>query len=161
MNESTHTHQPPTTDSALPAESLTRRTVGWRTALALGVLVVGVFLLGYVPASLRAANLARARDAAVAELRLAGVQSSLASAAIDARRGEYEAARQAAARFFSGLSDAVNGAVNTPWSLEQREALRPLLDQRDEVITLLARGDPASAERLTELYQAFRQSAAP
>jgi hypothetical protein len=42
----------------------------------------------------------------------------------------------------------------------QRDALRPLLTQRDELITLLARGDPAAAPRLADMYAAFRKATA-
>jgi hypothetical protein len=41
---------------------------------------------------------------------------------------------------------------------EQREALEAILSQRDETITLLARGDPAAASRLSELYFSFMKS---
>lgn len=163
MNESTDTHPEPMPEAAAPgASALTHRLVSWRTALAVGLLVVGVFLIGYLPATLRVSNLERDRDAALAELRLARVQLSLASAAIDARRGEYEAARVAAVAFFTSLSDELSGRdAGAGLSLEQREALQPLLEQRDELITLLARGDPASAERMATLYHTYRQSATP
>ena len=36
------------------------------------------------------------------------------------------------------------------------EAAAPLLERRDEIITLLARSDPASAERLSGLYVSYR-----
>ncbi|MGH9943923.1 MAG: hypothetical protein ACRD9R_16380, partial [Pyrinomonadaceae bacterium] len=41
---------------------------------------------------------------------------------------------------------------------QQRDALQPLLAQRDEVITLLARSDPAAADRLADLYTAYRKT---
>ncbi len=161
MNETTQTQPaapaPATTGEDAPLAS---RTYGWRTVLVLGLVVIGMFLLGYIPATIRVSALEQARDAALIEIRRANLQLNLASAAIDARRGEYEAARIAAATFYTGLSAEVNAVGITSWSAEQREAMRPLLDQRDELITLLARGDPASAERLAELYHAFRQSTA-
>jgi hypothetical protein len=40
----------------------------------------------------------------------------------------------------------------------QRNELAPLLGSRDEIITLLARNDPASAERLSNLYIAVRKA---
>jgi hypothetical protein len=36
--------------------------------------------------------------------------------------------------------------------------VQPLLAGRDEIITLLARSDPASADRLSELYVAYRKA---
>ena len=115
-----------------------------------------IFLAGFVPMWLQAGARLQERDTAQRELRLVQVQVSLASATIDARRGEYEPARQAAAAFFKALteeSDLGKGSVLTP---QHHEALQPLTLQRDEIITLLARGDPASAERLANLYVAYR-----
>jgi hypothetical protein len=40
----------------------------------------------------------------------------------------------------------------------QRERVRPLLTRRDEIITLLARSDPAAADRLSDLYVSYRQA---
>jgi hypothetical protein len=42
-------------------------------------------------------------------------------------------------------------------SQQQRDALLPLLAPRDELITLLARSDPASADRLSNLYVVVRK----
>jgi len=36
-----------------------------------------------------------------------------------------------------------------------------LLAERDDLITLLARGDPASAERLANAYASFRKTVSP
>lgn len=41
----------------------------------------------------------------------------------------------------------------------QREAAAPPFALRDEIITLLARSDPASADRLSDLYVAHRKLA--
>jgi hypothetical protein len=38
----------------------------------------------------------------------------------------------------------------------QKENLKPLLNERDDLITLLARSDPASADRLAQLYVSFK-----
>jgi hypothetical protein len=38
----------------------------------------------------------------------------------------------------------------------QKESLKPLLNERDDLITLLARSDPASADRLAQLYVSFK-----
>src|SRR5258705_626751 len=73
-----------------------------RFLLYAAVLLV-VFLLGLVPMWMTARGHARERDAAQAALRISTLQNTLASAAIDARRGEYEPARQAASAFFTNL----------------------------------------------------------
>ncbi|MCC6330248.1 MAG: hypothetical protein IT174_17200 [Acidobacteria bacterium] len=45
-------------------------------------------------------------------------------------------------------------------SAEERSQMPPLLSGRDEIITLLSRNDPAAAERLSNLYVAYRAATA-
>lgn len=115
------------------------------------------FLLGFVPMWMQARTRTSERDAAHQTLRLTQLESTLASAAIQSRRGEYEPAREAASTFYTNLTaemDRVPSGFTTP----QREHLRSLLAERDQMITLLARSDPAVADRLTDAYVAFRQA---
>ncbi|HSE33305.1 MAG TPA: hypothetical protein VLA93_17165 [Pyrinomonadaceae bacterium] len=142
-------------------EPVTHQTVAprplmQRLMIYAGVLVI-VFLLGLVPMWLKA----RAATSSLAEtehqLILAKMQNNIASAAIDARRGEYEPARQAASQFFTSLSAELDKADGSTLTQVQRQGIQPLLAGRDEVITLLARSDPASADRLTDLYVAYRK----
>jgi hypothetical protein len=122
-----------------------------------GVLLV-VFLLGLIPMWLQArasaANLADAER----RLTLAGMQDNLASAAIDVRRGDYEPARQAVSRFFTSLRAEIDKGDTSYFTQAQRAGVQPLFAGRDEVITLLARSDPASADRLSDLYVAYRKA---
>ena len=129
----------------------TLKRVGIYLAAALAI-----FLLGLTPMWLKARGAAAQRDAARRELRLSQSQVMLASAAIDARRGEYETARQTASDFFTALRTELDAGRESPLTARQREATAPLLERRDEIITLLARGDPASAERLSDLYVTYR-----
>jgi hypothetical protein len=41
----------------------------------------------------------------------------------------------------------------------QQSTLRSILDTRDDAITLLARSDPASVDRLVEFYHKYRLAA--
>lgn len=121
------------------------------------VLLV-VFLLGFVPMWLQArASAGRLADSE-RRLTLVGMQANLASAAIDARRGDYEPARQAASQFFTTLRAEIDGGDTLGFTQAQRAAAQPLLAGRDEIITLLARSDPASADRLVDLYVAYRKA---
>lgn len=122
-------------------------------ALVLG----GVFLLGFVPMWLSARGRAGERDVARQSLRVSQIQNRIASATIDARRGEYEAARQAASDFFTTLRAEVDREGTSAFTSPERNDLQSVLAERDEVITLLARSDTAAAERLTNLYLAYRQ----
>ena len=130
-----------------------------RLIIYAAVLLV-VFLAGLVPMWWKSRTYAHERDAAQASLRLSNLQNSLANAAIDARRGEYETARQAASDFFTNLGTEVARERDSALNETQRNGLRTMFDGRDDTITLLARSDPASAERLLDLYTKYRQMTA-
>ncbi|HEX8556894.1 MAG TPA: hypothetical protein VF668_02270 [Pyrinomonadaceae bacterium] len=120
------------------------------------VAALVVFLLGLTPMWLKAREAEAQRDAARRVLRLSRTQGTLASAVIDARRGEYETARQTASDFFTALRVEIDAGEDSPLGARQREAAAPLLGRRDQVITLLARGDPAAAESLSDIYVSYR-----
>ena len=120
-----------------------------------GLLVI--FLLGFVPVWLKARHCASSLVEADHQLTLVRMQNNLASAVIDARRGDYEPARQAASQFFTFIRAEIDKGDASAFTQAQRQGLQPLFAGRDEVITLLARSDPASADRLTDLYVAYRK----
>ena len=126
-----------------------------RVGVYLAVALV-VFLLGLVPMWLKARDAASQRDAARRELRLSRTQGALASAVIDARRGEYETARQTVSDFFTTLRGELDAGEDSPLDARQRDSVAPLIRERDDIITLLARSDPASADRLSDLYVSYR-----
>lgn len=128
-----------------------------RVGLYAALLLIA-FLLGLVPMWLRARARAAERDTAQAALRVSTLQNTLASAAIDARRGEYEPARQAASEFFTNLGTEMARGPDSVFNETQRNNLRAMFDARDDTITLLARGDPAAADRLVDLYNKYRQA---
>jgi hypothetical protein len=130
-----------------------------RRWIVYAALLLLAFLLGLVPMWLRARERGRELEAARRELRVSRAQNALANAAVDARRGEYEPARRAASEFFTRLRDEMERGPDSAFTRDQVNGLRPLFDARDDTITLLARGDPASAERLAELYNSYRQAA--
>lgn len=127
-----------------------------RIGIYSGVLLF-VFLLGLVPMWLKAGERASSLAAAQRQTRLLQMQNALASAAIDARRAEYEPARQAASNFFTSLSAEVERMSDSALTQPQREKLTSLFTERDTLITLLARNDPASADRLSDLYVSYRK----
>lgn len=122
-----------------------------------GVLLV-VFLLGFVPMWLRARAATSSLVETERQLTLVRMQSSLASASIDARRGDYEPARQAVSQFFTSLRAEIDKGDSSSYTEAQRAGMQPLFAGRDELITLLARSDPASADRLTDLFVAYRKT---
>jgi hypothetical protein len=121
-----------------------------------GVLLV-IFALGFVPMWLKARAVTRNLVVAEHQLILVRMQSNLASAVIDARRGDYEPARQAASQFFTSLRVEIDKGDTSDFTKAQREGMQPVFAGRDELITLLARSDPASADRLSDLFVAYRK----
>ncbi len=121
-----------------------------------GAIALVAFLLGFLPAWLSARGYENERDAAVKTLRPSVLQNTLATATINARRGEFEQARQQTSDFFTDLR-AEFDREETAFSPQQGEAVQKILAQRDETITQLARNDAAAVDRLTDLYFAFMQ----
>jgi hypothetical protein len=121
-----------------------------------GVLFI-VFLIGFAPMWLKARGYSSELATARHELGLVRLQNTLASATIDARRGDYEPARQATSNFFTSLRSEADKGSDSTLTDSQKQSLQPLFGGRDEIITLLARSDPASADRLSDLYTAYRK----
>ncbi len=140
------------------SEDLQRKPItsssGIRRYIIYAVVLLVVFLLGFMPMWLKARSAASSLTETEHQLVLCKMQSDLASAVIDARRGDYEPARQAVSRFFTSLSAERDSSNYTE---AQRNSLQPLFAGRDELITLLARNDPASADRLSDMFVAYRK----
>lgn len=128
-----------------------------RILIYAAVLLI-VFLIGFVPMWLKARGSAAELATAQRELSLARLQNTLASATIDARRGEYEPARLAASNFFTSLRVEADKATGSILTESQKQNIQALFAGRDEVITLLARSDPASGDRLADLYESYRKA---
>lgn len=133
-----------------------RTSPGRRIGVYAGVLLV-VFLLGLVPMWIKSRGYASSLADAEQQLTLVRLQNNLSSAALDARRGDYEPARQAASQFFTALRAEADKEGASALTQAQREGVEPLFAQRDELITLLARSDPAAADRLSDLYASYRK----
>lgn len=112
-------------------------------------------LLGLVPAGIGWYRVRGERNTLQQQLRWANLELDLAAAAVLARHGDYAGARDAASRFFSDAQVELDtrGDTLTPG---HRAHLQSVLVERDAIITLLARGDPAGAERATTMYVAYR-----
>ncbi|HZG53409.1 MAG TPA: hypothetical protein VEZ40_14860 [Pyrinomonadaceae bacterium] len=120
-------------------------------------LMLVAFLVGFVPMWLKARESGRNLAATERTLSVARLQNALASAALDARRGEHEPARQAASQFYTSLQAEIGKGDDSSLTPAQREAAQGLFAGRDEIITLLARGDPAAADRLADVYASYRK----
>ena len=129
--------------------------IPWKRVALYASISLGFFLLGFVPAWFKAARAIEQRDAAQRAVRLGQLQQTLAAAVIDVQRGQYEPARQLTSDFYTNLRRQVDGDDGSLFTPSQRESLRSLLAQRDEVITLLARSDPAATDRLFNVYATY------
>lgn len=121
----------------------------------LGIYAVGLlvaFLLGLIPMWMTARERGQQRDMAQRALQLSQLQNAIAFATISARHGDYEPARQKASDFFSSVHTEIDKGNQSFFTQSQREKISLLIAPRDEFITLLARSDPTSADRLAELY---------
>lgn len=154
MNESKETANSKLKTSSEGVE----RSIRARRNAIYASIVVAAFLLGLVPMWLTASERGKDLDKAQADLRVSRLQNLLANAAVDARRGEYEPARQSVSEFYTRLREEIELGTTSAFSEAQREPLRSLLDNRDDSVTLLARSDAASGERLAEAYIVFRHS---
>lgn len=121
-------------------------------------VVFAAFLLGFLPMWLAARTRGNERDSAQQALRLTQIENALAAATIQARRGDYEPARTAASTFYTNLRAELDRA-DSGFAVPSRDALQAVLAERDQMITLLARSDPAVAERLANTYISYRQTA--
>jgi hypothetical protein len=122
------------------------------------IVLLAVFLAGLVPMWLRSARLEGELEFKQRQLRIDELQIALADAALDARQGHYEPARQRLGKFYAELTEEFSRGIASSLPTDAASRLRPLLDVRDDLITLLARGDPASAERLAGAYASFRET---
>ena len=140
------------------ADSFPRKSRTVQRFATLATVAFAAALLVFVPMWLTGRACENERDAAQRALRLGRIENSLAAAAIQARRGDYEPARDAASGFFTSLRaelDRADPALPAATATE----LRGLLSDRDQIITLLARSDEAAAERLSSMYVAYRRAA--
>lgn len=132
--------------------------IPWRRIAFYVVLAVGFFLMGLIPMALRARQYAEEREVAQHEVRLKQMETQLAAAVINSARGEYEPARQTASDFFTSLRSQIDRGAESDLSSFQRDRLTALLPQRDELITLLARSDPAAVSRLSDIYVTYQKA---
>ena len=135
----------------VPAPSSTRS----KQLKMYGICFLAGLLLGLIPVGIRLLQTQGERDALQQRLQIANLELNLASAALMARHGDYTAARDAASQFFNDARQAVDAGDDTLTSA-QLTSLKSALAERDALITLLARGDAAGAERSTTMYVAHR-----
>ncbi|HVE72143.1 MAG TPA: hypothetical protein VNI54_12305 [Thermoanaerobaculia bacterium] len=115
------------------------------------VLLVLAFAAGFVPQWLAARRLRETHTRTSMELRLSILHRALGVASHEVQRNNFASASEEAGRFFDDCAKLAN---TEPFAGDDRTrvALLGYASQRDEVMALLAAGDPAAQERLASLY---------
>lgn len=129
--------------------------IPWKRIALYAAISIGFFLLGFVPTWFKTTRAIEQRDAAQRGVRLAQLKDTISAAVIDVQRGQYEPARQLTSDFYTNLRREVDTESESLFTAGQREELRSLLAGRDELITLLARSDPAATDRLFNVYDTY------
>ena len=145
--------RPGTTTPTAPVSSLPPTRL--KRLQLYAILVLAGLLVGLIPTSLGLYQARRERDQVQSRLRAVELELSLSRSAVLARHGDYNAAREAASDFYSRAEGELAAAASDLTAAEL-STLRSLLADRDTVITLLARSDPAGADRVAAMYLAYR-----
>lgn len=119
--------------------------------IGIGLLLLA-FLLGFLPMWISNRQLSADLATRNKELHRSRVMSSLSASTIYARRGEYETARQNASLFFTDVRSEMDKGAYGILTEQERIGLSRVMAERDEIITLLSRNDPAAAERLSNAF---------
>ena len=143
--------------------------------LIAGVLFVGGFLLGFLPAhsnvvsletqnqQFRQQNIALNRETVQFQqtiqklqsiLKIADLRGTAGLMSYRANQNNFGAAAELSTGFFNGVQDAI-GVTENP---ALKENLQKILDQRDIVTSALAQANPVVKERLAEIYAEFLQT---
>jgi len=117
--------------------------------LGIGAIVlVGTFLLGYVPAEIGARS-ARAEQARLThKLELTALEVQLGMMSLEANRDNYGLAAKLATPFFDGLQTAIASQAGQ----DVTRALQVMLVRRDEITSDLAQAKPGVKEKISGLY---------
>ena len=129
--------------------------IPWKRVALHATMALGFFLLGFVPMWFKTDAAIEQRDAAQRAVRLTQLHNTLATAVIDVQRGQFEPARQLTSDFYTNLRRQVDTDNGTLFTASQREGLKLLLSERDDLITLLAQSNPAAIERLVSVYSTY------
>jgi hypothetical protein len=128
-----------------------------KRVISYALLALVFFLLGFLPMWVKSLESSSSLMDTGRQLSLARMQNSLASATIDVQRGNYAPALQSASSFFTSLRAEADRGSASALSPAQIVSVQPLFAQRDQIITLLARSDPAAGALLSDLYASYRQ----
>lgn len=122
------------------------------------IVLIIVFLAGFIPMWMKANTEAANHLITTKQLTRSEIFNLIATAIVDSRRGEYESARQKTSDFYTRLDAQIQSGESSAYSNVQNESLKAVFTNRDAIITLLAQRDPASVERLTDIYLIYKRA---
>jgi len=135
------------------------KRVPWgRRLLSYAIVLIVGFLLGFAPMWLMFRQASGSLASAERQLNPVKIENALASAVIDAQRGDYKGAHQEASDFYTLLRAETDKGDSSALSPAQREGVQSLFAQQDEIITLLAQNKPGAEGRLSALYVSYRET---
>jgi len=122
--------------------------------LGIGALVlVGTFLLGYVPASLSARAAQAEQNRLTQKLALTTLGIQLGMMSYEVNRDNYGLAAELATPFFDGLRSVSAGSV----APEVTQSVQAVLARRDEITSDLAQANAGVKTKIADLYaEVFR-----
>lgn len=118
------------------------------------VLLVVVFLVGFVPSYVKANRLENELREARREQSLAQLRDLACLAYFQAIQKDYGLAANTSTRFFNRTGEAANQASDA----SARKQLEDLLRFRDQITAELAKGDPGVLNDLQSLFVKTRQA---
>ena len=122
-------------------------TTKQKTVTGLIILVL-VFLLGFVPQYLEKRQMQRELNISIEKLKLSELRDLAGLMLLEGLRQNYGVARDYSSQYFDKLretSEAVNNST-------LKRSLQVLLNNRDTVMAALSKADPASASQLQAIF---------
>ena len=128
----------------------------WKRWGIYALILLIVFLLGFVPMWLQKREVSQNLETTQKQLYKSEIKGLLTTAIVEARRGEYESARKNTSDFYTRLRSEIDRGDESVYTKVERERINAVFANRDVIITMLAQRDPASAERLTDIYSNYQ-----
>ncbi len=128
-----------------------------RKILIAALVLIAVFLVGYVPQAVRASRLSSELKAATLKNQEAHLRDLAALMYIQASQKNYGLAAQTSTAFFNSVQQTA-GRVQ---SASEKKPFDDIFSYRDKVTAELAKGDPAVIGDLQDLYLKTRTVTGP
>ncbi len=128
----------------------------WKQWSIYALILLIVFLLGFVPMWLQKREVSQNLDLTQKQLQKSEIKGLLTTAIVEARRGEYEPARKDTSDFYTRLRAELDKGETSAYSKEEQAKINSVFNNRDAMITMLAQRDQASVERLNDVYSNYQ-----